>query len=88
MRLIDADDFESKLENSCTTESETEAFVNFLAYMDEQPTVIDLDTVIEELQLEANLWRSSAREYNDEKEYGHVEGIEDSIRVIKRFMKR
>lgn len=39
MRLIDADKFERELENSCRTESETHAFVNFLAYLDEQPTI-------------------------------------------------
>lgn len=41
MRLItiDADDFESKLESSCNTEQESMAFVNFLAYLDEQPQI-------------------------------------------------
>lgn len=41
MRLIDADKFEADLENSCDAERDSHAFVNFLAYLDKQPTIND-----------------------------------------------
>lgn len=39
MRAIDADALEKSLENSCDTDSMTCAFVEFLAYVDDTPTL-------------------------------------------------
>ena len=43
MRAIDADALEASLENSCDTEVATYYFVEFLNYVDDQPT---LDVII------------------------------------------
>lgn len=43
MRVIDADALEKSLENSCETEFEAMCFLNFMCYMDEQPT---LDSIV------------------------------------------
>lgn len=39
MRIIDADALEKSLENSCKTAFEGHCFVNFMCYVDEQPTL-------------------------------------------------
>ena len=43
MRIIDADELEKSLENSCDSEVMAYYFVQFLNYMNEQPT---LDSII------------------------------------------
>ena len=39
MRIIDADELENALEDSCDTETAAYYFVEFMNYVDEQPTI-------------------------------------------------
>lgn len=50
MRLIDADSFEENLENSCKGEQEAYAFVDFLNYLDKQPTGYDIEKVVKQVE--------------------------------------
>lgn len=49
MRLIDADMLETELENSCDTERAAHYFVEFMKYVDSQPTVREWIPCSEEL---------------------------------------
>ena len=76
MRLVDVDIIEKQFDPN-TWQGEM-----MIAIAKGLPTV-DLENIISELKSEAERWRDSAIDFDDQKEYGHAQGIEDAIRIIK-----
>lgn len=76
MRLVDADKITKQFDEN-TWQGEM-----MIAIAKGLPTV-DLENIILELKSEAERWRDSAIDFDDQKEYGHAQGLEDAIRIIK-----
>ena len=58
-----------------------------MAMVDNQSTAYDVDEVVKELKSEADRWRDSAVEFNDDKECGHANGLEQAIDIVKGAIK-
>lgn len=86
MRLIDADRLKEMIKFNVGTNASSHAIManELLRAIDNQSTAYDVNKVVAELRSEAERWRDSAKEFNDEKEYGHAHGLEDAIRIVKR----
>ncbi|MCI9083878.1 MAG: hypothetical protein HFI70_16830 [Lachnospiraceae bacterium] len=90
MRLIDADELRNKLSIICplyATDEYDYCTKDVLEKVDDliqkQPTAYDVDKVLERLEAEAERWKESGEEYEDQKELGVSEGFKKAIEIVK-----
>lgn len=56
---------------------------SIMRMVEEQPTAYDVDKVVERLEAEAERWKESGEEYEDQKELGVSEGFKKAIEIVK-----
>ena len=86
MRMIDADKMLERLKVWNTSDNTDKALYNFAwNRIAEQPTVYDIDKVIEQLENEASRCASFfCDDYRDDYERGKFEAYNEAIEIVKR----
>lgn len=84
MRLIDADDLQTRLYKLMEQgELSFEVFAEVTGVLDEQPIAYDVDKVVEKVEKKAEDSRKYWNEFDDEGAFGEMNAYSNAVKIIK-----
>nr|DAV30639.1 MAG TPA: hypothetical protein [Caudoviricetes sp.] len=83
MRLIDADKLKEAINSSLNTGRETFSPEIIYEAVDEQPTVFDVDKVVEQLKTKKTRTAALQKKYTSEYFEGETDAFEFAIKIVK-----